>query len=64
MAHLTIKHLESFLANKKPDEYAYVEIGRYKPYMMATVRAAIKRGYRVECRGRSRVYYVYPKEAV
>ena len=68
MAHLTIKHLEEHLARlaqiENPDawsQYAYVETGMYKPYMYATVKAAEKRGYKVECKIRGSVYYVYPK---
>lgn len=67
---LTIKCLEEQLANlakmraanECPNEYLYIETGRYKPYAEATVRAAKARGYRVEkrCQG---VYHIYPKAA-
>lgn len=65
MAHLTIAQLEQHLADigagkHGPDvTYAYVEVGRYKPYSVATVKAAERRGYKVERRGA--VYYIYPK---
>lgn len=72
MAHFTIKDLETCLnlAACSPDiftkdadgsAFCYVEVGRYKPYMMATVKAAEKRGYRVVQKIRGSVYYVYPK---
>lgn len=40
--------------------YMYVETGRYKPWSESTVRAAERRGYKVEfrCAG---VYFIYPK---
>lgn len=43
-------------------EYAYVEVGRYKPYHPSIVGAAERRGYRVERLGSSS-YAVYPKLA-
>ena len=62
MSQLTIKHLEGYLA--RPESlyagYAYVETGRYKPYNGSTVKAAERRGYRVEKLARE-VYAIYPK---
>lgn len=61
MAHLTIADLEKTLANLPAGQgYAYVEVGRYKPFMPSTVSAAKRRGYRVDCKVRGMVYYVYP----
>lgn len=50
--------------NDKPGvpEYAYVEVGRYKPYHPSIVAAAKRRGYRVEKLSQS-AYAVYPKPA-
>jgi hypothetical protein len=62
MAHRTIGQLEHDLANlPNGQEYVYAEVGRYKPFMKATIDAAMRRGYRVECKVRSSVYFVYPK---
>lgn len=66
---LTIAHLEQELARVAAGKssngygYAYVETGRYKPYMPATLRAATKRGHRIERKGAA-VFYVYPSEAM
>lgn len=70
MSHLNINDLERWLADLAAkraagdlsQEYCYVETGRYKPYNLSTVRAAIRRGYRVESFCRGTVFYVYPKE--
>jgi len=64
---LTIAHLErdlQWVAENRgvfgvPD-HAYVEVGRYKPYHGSIVKAAERRGYRVERLGDSS-YAVYPK---
>jgi hypothetical protein len=61
MAQVSIKTLEEWLAKPLIDGYVYAEIGRYKPFNHSTIRAAARRGYRVECKVRGRVYYVYPK---
>lgn len=52
---LTIKHLEDFLTQIQQNAgkpgvptHAYVEVGRYKPYHPSIVKAAERRGYRVE----------------
>jgi hypothetical protein len=39
--------------------YAYVEVGKYKPYRYPVVAAAKRRGHVVECVCKN-VYYVYP----
>ncbi len=66
---LTIQHLETFLneiqqnaGNPGVPSHAYVEVGRYKPYHPSIVKAAERRGYRVEKAGGG-VFYVYPKAA-
>lgn len=66
---LTIKHLETVLGQieqnaGKPGypDHAYVEVGRYKPYHPSIVKAAERRGYRVEKAGGG-IFYVYPKAA-
>lgn len=63
MAHLNINDLERFLNNlPEGQEYVYVEIGRYKPFMPATVNAAVKRGHRaVKKTYDGSVYFIYPK---
>lgn len=40
--------------------YVYVETGRYKPFNVAVIAAAKRRGYEVK-RWSSGVYYVYAK---
>lgn len=40
-------------------EYAYVEVGRYKPYHPSIVKSAERRGYRVEKLGQF-TYAIYP----
>lgn len=62
----TIRDLENTLQwladnHGKPGvpEYAYVEVGRYKPFHPSIVAAATRRGYRVERLGQS-AYAVYP----
>ena len=42
------------------DRYVYVETGTYKPWGIAVIAAAKRRGYGVTKHGRG-VYYVYPK---
>jgi hypothetical protein len=44
--------------------YAYVEVGRYKGFTTATVRALKERGYRIERRVLGSAYHVYPKPPV
>lgn len=65
----TIRDLENTLQwladnHGKPGvpEYAYVEVGRYKPFHPSIVAAATRRGYRIEHLGQS-CYAVYPKLA-
>ena len=59
----SIKKMEAMLA--QPDKlyggYLYVETGPYKPWEVATVKAAIRRGYHVESHCHGTVFYVYPK---
>jgi hypothetical protein len=62
---LGIAALEAALlrAAAKPkaiDRYVYVETGRYKPWGIAVIAAAKRRGYGVTKHGRG-VYYVYPR---
>ena len=69
MAHLTIKDLERFLGEvatkvamgNTDHPYVYVETGKYKPFDIKTVKAAIKRGYHVDSFCGGTVFYVYPK---
>ena len=65
MSHLTFTDLEKQLDRiaslaDQNIQYAYVETGRYKPYMPATVAAAKRKGYRVERAGQS-AFYIFPK---
>jgi hypothetical protein len=54
---IRIKEMEGPNAPK----YAYCEVGRYKPYSIPVIKAAERRGYKVECKIRGALYYVYPK---
>jgi hypothetical protein len=69
MSHLTLTDLEKQLARitllaDPTIQYAYVETGRYKPFMPATVAAAKRKGYRVERAGGSgSAFYVFPKDS-
>jgi hypothetical protein len=57
-----IKQVEAAFSEGLP--YAYVEVGRYKYYNVATVRALKSRGYRVERRVLGGAYLIFPKPVV
>jgi hypothetical protein len=54
-----IEQVEAAFSEGLP--YAYVEVGRYKGYSVATVRALARQGYRIERRVLGGAYHIYPK---